>query len=105
MNPAGRRALKRILLFALLHYLVLNCLGGLIFVVIHIPPKAVNLDGLLSALVFVEDILVAPRKLLLWLWPWETTPSGFGLVLTLINSLIWGVALAAGRSAWRKATA
>src|ERR1051325_5375165 len=99
-----RRFLKRVLLFAVLHYLCLSCLSGVIFLVSHIPPKAVNLDTILSALVFVENILVAPRKLLLWSWPWETTPAGLGLALTGINSLTWGLALATLKTAWRKVT-
>jgi len=76
----------------------------LIFLVIHIPPKAVNLDVIISALVFLENILVAPRKLLLWIYPWESAPAGLGLALTVMNSLTWGIALATLRSWWRKAT-
>ncbi len=93
------------MLFALLHYLGLAGLSGLIFLVIHLPPKAVNLDALISALVFLENILVAPRKLLLWSYPWESAPAGLGLVLTVINSLTWGLALATLKTLWRKATA
>ena len=74
-----------------------------VFLVSHIPPKAVNLDAVISALVFLENVLVAPRKLLLWLWPWETIASGLIWVLTVINSLVWGAVLATLKVAWQKA--
>ena len=98
-----RRFLKQALFFALALYGVLLGLGGLIFLVSHIPPKAVNLDAVISALVFLENVLVAPRKLLLWLWPWETIASGLIWVLTVINSLVWGAVLATLKVAWQKA--
>ncbi len=71
----------------------------------HIPPKAVNLDGPIDILVRIEDVLVFPRWLVLRLWPWEYTPGGLGLFLTLFNSAIWGAALAGLRNCWRKAAA
>ena len=99
----GFRFLKVSLLFGVLHFIALLALSGLIFLVERIPPKAVSLDGIISALVAVETVLAAPRKLVLWLWPWETTPTGFPLVLTLLNSFAWGVGLAALRACWQKA--
>jgi hypothetical protein len=92
----------QVLQFALLHYVVFLLLAGMIFLVIHVPPKAVNLDGLILALVQCETVLMAPRKFLLWLWPGETTPSLLGVSTTVLNSLIWGLALAAGRVLWKK---
>ena len=86
----------------MLHYGVLLGIAGLVFLAGHVPPKAIDLDSLLSALVTVETVLVAPRKGLLWLWPWETTPAGFGLWLTLINSAAWGFGLAGVRGFWRR---
>jgi len=99
-----RRFLKRVLLFALLHYLVVLGLTGLIFLASHLPPKVIGLDPIIEGLVAAENVLLAARKALLWLWPWETTPAGLGLALTLINSLVWGLVLAAGKGFWRKAT-
>jgi len=95
---------KSALLFALLHFLVLLALSGLIFLMNHIPPKAVNLDSLILFLVSVEWLLEGPRKFLLWLWPGESTPRGLGLGLTVVNSLVWGVTLAALRWLWRRLT-
>ena len=99
-----RRFLKRVLLFAILHYVVVLGLAGVIFLASHLPPKAINLDPIIEGLVVAENILLAPRKTMLWLWPWETTPAGLGLALTLINSLVWGMVLAVGKAFWRKAT-
>lgn len=91
--------------FAVLHFVVLKAMAGIIFFVSHVPPKAVNLGGVEDVLVCVEDVLVFPRALVLKLWPWETTPAGLGLALTIFNSAVWGAALAAVRHFWRKASA
>ncbi len=88
----------------MLHYLVVLGLAGLIFLASHLPPKVISLDPLIEGLVATENVLLAPRKALLWLWPWETTPAGLGLALTMINSLVWGLALAVGKAFWKKAT-
>lgn len=89
---------------ALLHFIVLQAVGGFIFLVAHFPTKAANLDNVIAFLVRIEDVLVFPRWLALKLWPWEFTPRGMGLCLTLFNSICWGSALAAGRHFWRSAT-
>jgi len=85
-------------------YAALLGVSGLIFFASHIPPKAVDLDGLINLLVAVENVLVAPRKFILWLWPWENTPAYLGLVLTCFNSLAWGLALTGIKRCWRKLT-
>lgn len=92
------------LLFALLHYLVLSGVSGVVFLTSHTPPNAVNLEALVNALVAVENILVAPRKLILWLWPWEHTPSHLGLMLTCGNSIAWGLVMAVIKVCWQKLT-
>ena len=89
----------------MLHFVVLKGVEGIIFFVAHTPPKAVNLDVVYNSLVYVEDVLKFPRWLLNKLWPWETTPMGYGLALTIFNSAAWGAALAGLRNFWRKATA
>ena len=100
----NRRFLKLVVLFALWHYLILISLSGIIYLVNHVPPKAVNLDGLALALVRVEDLLVAPRRLFLRLWPGESTPGGLGWLVTGLNSLLWGFSLAGLKLLWRKLT-
>jgi len=92
------------LLWALAHFIVLKMVAGLIFFAQHVPPKAVNLEVIMNALVHLEDVLVFFRWLLIKLWIWETTPVGFGFVLATLNSLAWGILLAAGRTFWRRAT-
>lgn len=73
--------------------MVLAGLSGLIFLVSQIPPKAVQLDPLISVLVGAENVLVAPRRLAFACWPFESTPAGAGLVLTILNSAAWGIAV------------
>ena len=100
----NRRLLKSVLWFALLHYLAALCLAGIIFLVSHVPPKAVNLDGLMVILHAGQSVLAGPRKLLLWAYPGEATPGWLGPVSTVLNSLVWGVALSGAKLAWRTVT-
>jgi hypothetical protein len=102
-RSSKRSALIRVAAFALLHYLVLLLIGGAIFLASHFPPKAVNLDPLILALFNAEFILTAPRKFLLWLWPGETTPGLLSIVTVILNSLLWGAALAGLRWLWVRA--
>ena len=95
--------IKQVLKFGLLYYLVLLVLHGVIFMVGHIPPAAVNLDGLVLGLYRVEHVLAAPRFMLRRLWPGETTPALLSLLLTILNCLIWGITLAGLNALWKKA--
>jgi hypothetical protein len=99
----NRRFLKQVLLFALLYYLVFFALDGVIFLLSHVPPKAMNLDPLLLKLANVEQFLVWPRLLLRWLWPGETTPGIFNYILPVLNALVWGAVLAGLKGLWDKA--
>lgn len=103
-STARWRLLRQVILFALLQYAVLLAVSGLIFLASHFPPSVANLDSVIVGLVNVESILEGPRKLLLRLWPWETTPRGFGIVASLFNSLVWGLGLTAMRRFWLSAT-
>jgi hypothetical protein len=94
--------IKQVLKFGLLYYLALLVLHLAIFMVSHIPPAAVNLDGLVLVLYRVEHVLAAPRFLLRRLWPGETTPALLNLLLTVFNCLIWGCCLASLAAFWRK---
>ncbi len=97
-----RRLAVQVLLMALLHFAALLGVSGLVFLASHIPPKTVDLDALINLLVAVENVLVAPRKAVLWLW--ERTLVYLGLVLTCFNSLAWGLALTGIKMCWRKLT-
>ncbi len=100
----SRRFLKSVVLLAVCHWLLLICLAGIIFAASHIPPKAVNLDGLILGLQRVAAFLVLPREFLLWLWPGEATPGWLPAATRILNSLIWGCALAVLRRLWRQLT-
>ena len=100
-----RRLLKQVFWFAVLHFVVLKAFEGIDFFASHVPPKAVNLDGVIAILVGVEDVLKFPRWLVDKLWPWETTPRGLPLALTIFNSAVWGAVLAGLRNFWRKVRA
>lgn len=96
--------IRQVILFALLQYAVLLAVSGLIFLASHFPPSAANLDSLIVGLVSVETVLEGPRKVLLRLWPWESTPHVFGIVVSVCNSLVWGLGLAGIRRFWISAT-
>src|SRR5438067_7671742 len=64
-----------VLIFALLHYGAVLLFSGLIFFASHLPPKAINVDGIIMLLFRGETVLTAGRKVLLWLWPGESTPG------------------------------
>jgi len=100
----GRRFLKSVVLLGVCHWLLLICLAGIIFAASHIPPKAVNLDSLILGLQRVVAFLVLPREFLLWLWPGEATPGWLPVATRILNSLIWGFALAVLRALWRQLT-
>jgi hypothetical protein len=67
---------------------------GVIFLAAHVPPKAVDLDAPIRGLQTGYEILRAPRLVLRWLWPGESSPLWLNWLLTILNSLVWGVGLA-----------
>ena len=77
-------------------------LDGVIYLAAHVPPKAVNLDVPIRALQRVYEILRAPRFVLRWLWPGENSPLLLNWLLTMLNSLVWGVGLSVMRILWAK---
>ena len=86
------------------HFIATAGVGGLIFLASHVPPKAIDLDAVISGLAGLEWILMAPRKGLLAAWPAETTPALLPPLATLLNSLLWGAALLGLQRAWRRLT-
>ncbi len=98
----NRRFLKLVILFSLLHFLVMVAVDGVIYLAAHIPPKAVNLDAPIRWLQQVYEILRAPRFILRWLWPGEHSPLLLNWLLTILNSLVWGVGLAGLGTLWAK---
>ena len=98
----ARRFLKLASLFALAHFLVLLGLGAAIFLCAHLPTSILRLDSLIVALTHVHQWLRVPRTVLSSLWPGEYLPRFVNLLLTILNSLIWGIALAGLKMIWSK---
>ena len=88
------RFFRQVLIFAIGYYLFLLLWGGIIFLLSHIPPPALNLDGLLLRMGPIQSALVWPRALLRKLWPGERTPAILNYILPVMNCLFWGLALA-----------
>ncbi len=99
----NRQFIRRAVLYALLYYVVLLALGVVIFLLSHIPPKAVNLDFLILKFGGVESLLLWPRSLLRRLWPGESTPTALNYLLSGLNCLLWGLALAGLKTLWTQA--
>jgi hypothetical protein len=99
----NRTFILRVLLCAFFYYLAFLALDGVLFLLSHIPPKAVNLDALIVRLVEVEEFLAWPRVFLRHLWPGESTPTAFNYVLPLLNCLVWGLLLAGLKAVWSNA--
>jgi hypothetical protein len=97
-----KRLCCQTILFAALHYISLLCLRGGELIVSHIPPSVVNLDWLVVGLMWLERFLIAPRLLLRALWPSLNNSTALILALTIINSLLWGFALAWWRAQLRR---
>jgi len=99
----SRRFLKLVVLFSLLHCLVLLGLDAAIFLLSHLPTGVLHLDNLIVALTHLHQWLRVPRTVLSHLWPGEYLPRLAGLMLTVVNSLIWGILLAGLKLIWAKA--
>jgi len=89
------RPLVRVAAFwALIHFVALGLISGLIFVLAHIPPKAVNLDSLILAVHWVYDLFYTPIALVRWLWPGESSPWVLNVLLRVLGSGLVGAAAA-----------
>ena len=91
---------QRVLVFAFVYYAFFLLLDGAIFLLSHVPPSAVNLDGVILFLGDAEEFLALPRVLLRRLWPGESTPTALNFVLTFVNCILWGLVLASVKSLW-----
>ena len=98
----NRRNVTHITVFSVVYYLVFLLLNGFIYLLSHVPPKAANLDGLILKFYAVERFLAEPRVLLRSLWPWESTPPGFNILLTILTCLLWGLFLVGLKSLWTR---
>ena len=98
-----RPFLRQVFLFTFLFFLGSLLLNTLIFFLSHIPPKAINLDGLLLALVTLQRLFAWPRVLLRLLWPGENTPPLFYNAAFVVSCLTWGLLLAGLKKIWTAA--
>ena len=98
-----KRVIFKVLLYSVAFYLFLLALRGVSFLVAHLP-SASALDKVLVAIVSVEGILTAPKRFLRMVWPSQATPGFLNMALTILNSLIWGAALAFVPGLLRKGT-
>jgi hypothetical protein len=92
--------MRQVFLFAILFLFASLLLDALIVLLSHIPPKAINLDGLLLALGSVERFFAWPRVLLRHLWPGENTPAWLNQVAYILNYFFWGLLLAGLQRFW-----
>ena len=99
----SRRFLKLTALFALAHLLVTLGLDAALFLLAHLPTSILHLDGVIVALTYVHQWLRFPRMVLSHLWPGEYLPRPINVMLTMLNSVTWGIGLATLKMLWSKA--
>ncbi len=92
-------------LWAVLHFVMLGLLAGLLYLLIHIPPKAANLDPLILAAQWVADVIYFPILALRWLWPGESSPWLLNVLTRLGGSVVFGLGIAWGTEIWRRLSA
>src|SRR5262245_2721404 len=97
-----RSFLKFTILFAVLHYLVLLGLEGGTFLLAHLPTSVLHLDVVILGLTKLIQVLRWPRLLMTAMWPGEATPGFLNLVLTILNSVVWGIGLVGLKSLWSR---
>jgi hypothetical protein len=100
MSP---RFIKQALLFAVVYYFAMVTLGGMIFLLSHIPPAPMNLDAIILKVTALREILGYPRPWLRRLWPGETTPAAVNFLCAWMTCLIWGFALSGVKTLWSRA--
>lgn len=81
-------------LWAILHFVALGMMSGLLYLVVHISPRAVNLDSLILVLHGMFRLIYLPIAALRGLWPGETSPWALNAFVRLGGSVLFGVAVA-----------
>lgn len=88
--------------WAVTYWLAVQLLRGAAFLFSHLPPSLLPTDPLVIGLLWIERAMLLPRRLLIALWPGESTP-GWLLVLSMIaNSLAFGWLILAFRRRRRR---
>jgi hypothetical protein len=99
--PKPSRRWWLVLFWAAGHWLALEFVRFAMELATRLPLIGPHLDPLVGGLMWVERVLVLPRMALRHLWWPETTPGWLLPLLSLLNSLLWGLAVH-GWFLWRR---
>ncbi len=97
----SRRFLLRTAAYTVGFYVMLMMLRGAEFLLSHMPPSVIHIDGAIIGLTYVEQVMVFPRWVLRHLWFSEMTPALVNWVLSFLNCVVWGMIYAAFKT-WRE---
>ncbi len=75
---------------AVVHFLILQLIRLLTFILIHLAPRHLNSDPLILGLTKLTSVLKQPSGLLQIIWPFESFFPGFFLMTALASHAIWG---------------
>ncbi len=75
--------------WAVAHWLALQLVRGAGVLFSHLPPSLLPTDPLVIGLLWIERMLLMPRRLMLAAWPGESTPGWLLVVSMIVNSLLF----------------
>lgn len=81
-------------LWTVLHFVALGIMSVLLSVVVHISPRAVNLDSLILVLHGIYQAIYLPIAALRGLWPGETSPGALNFLARAGGSVLFGIVFA-----------
>jgi hypothetical protein len=96
LPPAETKPTRRwwlVLFWAAGYWLALELLRFSMELATRLPLIGPHLDPVVVGLMWLERVLVFPRVALRHVWFSETTPGWLLPLLSLVNSLLWGVAV------------
>ena len=75
--------------WAFAHWFVLQLVRGAGFLFSHLPPSLLPTDPLVIGLLWIERAMLLPRRLMIAVWPGESTPGWLLVVSMAANSLLF----------------
>jgi len=75
--------------WAVVHWLAVQLVRGAGFLFSHLPPSLLPTDPLVIGLLWIERVLLLPRRFMLALWPGESMPGWLLVVSMIANSLLF----------------
>lgn len=81
---------------------MLQLVRGAGFLFSHLPPSLLPTDPLVIGLLWIERGLLVPRRLMIAMWPGESSPGWLLLVSMIANSLAFGWLILAFRRRRRR---